>query len=442
MIERLLARVSSGAPSSLRGRSDVCVAFSGGLDSSVLLDVLCRLRSRIGLRVSAMHVHHGLSPHADTWATHCEKFAAQRGVDCQVERVTVARRSHRGLEAEAREARYGALGASGASVVALAHHRDDQAETVLLQAARGSGLAGLAAMPTARERAGVLWWRPLIDEPREALQDYAAAAGLEWVEDESNARCDVARNVLRLQVLPALKAPFPQARESLAALAAHAATAARVLDEIAEEDLARLWRDGGIDAVRLGALTPDRQAGVLRAALRAQGLPMPSRARLEGMRSQLLESRADAQPCVSHARWRWRRHGGVLLLAPGSAAPALPWSCPWRGGDDVDLGPGRGRVLFRESASGIDPQRIGHGDWVFASRRGGERLRPRAGGPSRTLKNLLREAGIPAHVRTSLPLLFLDGHLVWAPGVGVCADRMASPGWMPVWEPPGRRRDA
>lgn len=442
VIEPLLARVSSSALSSLNGRSDVCVAFSGGLDSSVLLDALCRLRERIGVRVSAAHVHHGLSPHADSWATHCARFAAERGVDCQVKRVTVARRSRRGLEAEARAVRYAALGASGASVVALAHHRDDQAETVLLQAARGSGLAGLAAMPTARERAGVLWWRPLIDEPREALQRYAAAAGLAWVEDESNARCDVARNMLRLHVLPALKAPFPQARESLAALAAHAAAAARVLDEVAEEDLARLRCHGGIDAGRLGALTAGRQSGVLRAALRAQGLPMPSRARLEEMRSQLLESRAEAQPVVSHARWQWRRHGGVVVLAPGSAAPPLPWTCPWRGDDEVDLGPGRGRVRFRESASGIDPQCIGQGDWVFASRRGGERLRLRVGGPSRTLKNLLREAGIPAYERGSLPLLFLNGRLVWVPGVGVCADRVASPGWMPVWEPSGRSRGA
>ena len=442
MIERLLARVSSSARSSLEGRSDVCVAFSGGLDSSVLLDALCRLRDRIGLRVKSVHVHHGLSPNADRWAAHCERFAAKRGVDCQVERVAVARLGHRGLEAEAREARYEALGASGASVVALAHHRDDQAETVLLQAARGTGLAGLAAMPEARMKAGLLWWRPLIDEPRESLRDYARAAALEWVEDESNARCDVARNALRLQVLPALKEPFPQARESLAALAAHAAAAARVLDEIAEEDLARLSQDGGIDAGRLGALSSERQAGVLRAALRAQGLPMPSRARLDAMRRQLLESRAAAQPVVSHAHWQWRRHGGVLQLAPEPASHALSWSCPWRGGDEVDLGPDRGRVRFHEADSGIDPQRIGHGRWVFASRRGGERLRPRAGGPSRTLKNLLREAGVPAHARGSLPLLFLDGRLVWAPGVGVCADQAASPGWMPVWEPPSRARDA
>lgn len=434
-VDALLARLARRLAADVRPEATICVAYSGGVDSAVLLDALARLRDTQAFALRARHVHHGLSPNADAWAAHAEAYAAARGVPLDVVRVPVARDSPAGLEGSAREARYGALRASGADVVALAHHRDDQAETVLLQALRGAGLKGLAAMPVLRQEGACGWWRPLLDEPREAIAAYARAAGLAWVHDESNDQPLAARNVLRLEILPRLAAPFPQAREALAALARHAAAAQRVLEEVAAEDLSRLARGAGIDAAGLASLSIERQAGVLRAALAERGLPMPSRARLEAMRAQLLASRPDAQPCVAHAGWQWRRHAGALSLEPSGVGAPGAWSCPWDGAALVALGAGRGLVCFREASEGIDPACIASGEWRFGTRRGGERLRPRRGGPTRTLKNLLREAGVPAALRPTLPLLFHDGQLVWVPGVGVGADHASCPGWMPEWVP-------
>lgn len=434
-LEALLSRLSHRLLADVRPGDLVCVAFSGGRDSAVLLDALSRLREAHPFGLRACHVHHGLSPNADAWASHAQTFAQARGVPCDVVRVTVDRGSRRGLEAEARQARYGALREARADVVALAHHRDDQAETVLLQALRGAGLKGLAAMPVLREEGACRWWRPLLDEPVESIATYAAAAGLSWVHDESNDQRSAARNVLRLDSLPALASHFPQARESLASLARHAAQAQRVLEEVAAEDLARLCAANGIDAAGLARLSTERQAGVLRAALAQRGLPMPPRARLEAMRAQLLESRPDAQPSLVHAGWRWARQAGALCLEPLEPVDRGDWACLWNGAPLVELGARRGKVRFREAEYGIDPGRIAEGQWRFAPRQGGERLRPRRGGPSRTLKNLLREAGVPAPARSQLPLLFHGPRLVWAPGVGVCADHAASPGWWPEWTP-------
>jgi tRNA(Ile)-lysidine synthase len=438
-LDTLLARLSRRLAADVRPGAGVCVAYSGGRDSAVLLDALCRLRGAHDFSLSARHVHHGLSLHADAWAAHAEAYARARAVPLEVVRVSVDRGSRAGLEAQARQVRYAALRAAGADVVALAHHRDDQAETVLLQALRGAGLKGLAAMPVVRQEGACRWWRPLLDETRESIDAYAHAAGLDWVHDESNDAPAAARNVLRLGILPALAPHFPQARESLAALASHAALAQRVLDEVAAEDLGRLETSDGIDAAGLAGLSSERQAGVLRAALARRGLPMPSRSRLEAMRAQLLTSRADAQPCVAHAGWEWRRHAGALRLEPIEASAPGGWACSWHGATLVALGGRRGWVRFRESDHGIDPARIPVGEWRFALRQGGERLRPRPGGPSRTLKNLWREAGVPVTDRERLPLLFHDGRLVWAPGVGVCADHAARPGWVPEWfpNPPG-----
>jgi tRNA(Ile)-lysidine synthase len=423
--EALLARVGERIAAQVAPGRSVCAAISGGLDSTVLLDILARRREAGGFVLSALHVHHGLSPNADRWAEACAGFARSRAVELRVERVRVDGASGAGLEAAARAARHEAFRTAGTDFLALAHHRDDQAETVLLQALRGAGIRGLSAMAGVRAVGAMVWLRPLLDEPREDLLAYAREAGLAWVEDESNATAAFDRNVVRHEVFPRLARTFPQYRESLARLARHAAAAQEILDSVAREDTDRISDGEGLVAARLAALPAPRRANVLRYFLAGQHLPMPAEARLAEMARQLMSPREDARVLLHHGgRVLVRHRGRIVVQAP---PPARPWRLPWQGDRVVDLGPDIGEVRFSEAAgSGIALDRVAAGRWHFAHRAGGERIRLRPDGPSRTLKNLLQERAVPVWQRGRLPLLFDGGTLVWVPGVGIAAAYRAS----------------
>src|SRR6478735_7302191 len=215
---------SRSSPSDLTFRlppgERVCVGFSGGVDSVVLLDAMAAERAR---PVTAVHVHHGLSPNADRWTDFCRDFCAARAVPLSIERVTVDRAAAEGLEAAARTQRYAIYAARPEPYVALAHHLDDQAETVLLQLLRGTGMKGIAAMPEMRPLPGshVRLYRPLLSIPR--------ARGLEWIEDESNESTRHDRNFLRHDVAPLLDARFPGWRDAVARFARHAGSASELL---------------------------------------------------------------------------------------------------------------------------------------------------------------------------------------------------------------------
>ncbi|HTL14699.1 MAG TPA: tRNA lysidine(34) synthetase TilS, partial [Thermomonas sp.] len=254
----------------------VLLGYSGGLDSGVLLHLLAadpRIRAS-GLR--ALHVHHGLHPDADAWAAHCRAACEGLRVPLEVVRVRVDRDAGLGPEGAAREARHGAFAAAlgEGEVLALAHHRDDQAETLLLRALRGAGVDGLAAMRRERAFARGLLWRPLLDAPRAALLAYARAHGLRWIEDPGNAGTDPDRNFLRHAVFPLLRDRWPHAADALARSAALCAEAA---DLLAAGDAAALEavRRGAdtLDVPGLLALPAPRRARVLRRWVAELGLP-------------------------------------------------------------------------------------------------------------------------------------------------------------------------
>ena len=213
----------------------LAVAYSGGLDSTVLLHLLAGLRGEHAYRLSAVHVHHGLLPAAEAWVAHCERQCAALGVPLRVERVSVGR-AGRGLEAAAREARYRVFAGLDVDTLALAHQRDDQAETVLLQLMRGGGVKGLAAMPAARALGGITLLRPLLETTRAEIEAHARTHGLSWVEDESNDDVRLRRNAIRRHLLPMLARTFPDAVQTLARAAGQFAEQAALLDDLAELD--------------------------------------------------------------------------------------------------------------------------------------------------------------------------------------------------------------
>ena len=419
----------------------LALGFSGGRDSVVLLDALATVAPSRGHTIAAIHVHHGLSANADAWARFCVERCEELGVACVVRRVDVAHQPRTSLEALARRARYVALTEAareiGAPVVALAHHRNDQAETLLLQLLRGAGPHGLAAMPALREDAtGATWWRPLLAVARARIDAYARDCGLAFIDDESNADARHARNAVRQSVLPALSGIAPQADATLARAAAHQAEAARLLDELAEQDASAAFDGATLLRESLDLLAPHRARNLLRWYLRGQGLPAPSSARLAAMLDQLRGARGDSAIRLAHAGVEIGVHQGRIAL---HAALPLRFDVPWCGEPALVLPHGT-LVFGRADGAGVDEKRLTCAPVRVRARMGGERFQVAPDRPRRALKSILRDAGIPAWERNGLPLIFCGDALVAVAGVGIDAafrTLPAQPGVTISWHPKG-----
>lgn len=413
------------------------VGLSGGLDSTVLLHLLAGLRGQFHFDLSATHVSHGLVPGSAAWGDLCRGLCERLDVPFAVHDVTVDHTHPSGLEAAARDARRAVLLEGGADWLALAHHRDDQAETVLFRAIRGAGVRGVAGMRAIRPGRGQPGlWRPLLDVPRSVLEAHATAHGLAWIDDPSNADCRFSRNFLRNDILPAMSARFPGAAAGLARLGRLAAEASDLLDELADADLAALARPGSRRYRRAGAvgLTSPRLRNVLRRVLAAAGAAMPDEDRLVELERQFRAAAAPAGlrlPLGSVALCIYRDEWWLEAVECRDAPAALVWS------GEATLAWAGGEVAFRPATGqGLAAALLAGGPCLLRRRGGGERLRVHPDGPSRALKKLLQEAGVPGWLRDELPLLWVGDQLAWIAGVGVAA-QFACPagaaGWVPVW---------
>jgi tRNA(Ile)-lysidine synthase len=277
----------------------LAVAYSGGMDSTVMLHVAKQVASMLGMHLSAIHVHHGLSAHADAWARHCQQACTSLGVGLQVTKVRINQHSGAGLEAAARKARLDVLLGHPMDWILMAHHADDQAETVLHNLLRGTGPRGAAGIPERRGR--VL--RPLLNLSRQALFEYAQAHRLTWIEDESNEDRRYTRNYLRHEILPAIKHRFPQAVEQLSAAARRFGDVQSLLDELALNDLGE---DGFVFPVPLSllrSLSEQRAKNVVRALISGQQVQLPDERRLSEFVRQLLTAASDRHPRLELATY-------------------------------------------------------------------------------------------------------------------------------------------
>jgi tRNA(Ile)-lysidine synthase len=384
----------------MRGKR-VAVGLSGGMDSVVLLHTMHGLAPRLGFKLSAIHVNHGLSPNAREWQRFCAALCLELGVPFRAVSVKV-RKAKAGLEAAARAARRAAFMKVRVDAIAVAHHLDDQAETVLFNLLRGTGLDGASGMAAVGELGGKRILRPLLGMPRSAIRDYATEHRLAWIEDESNNDESLTRNFLRRQVGPLLETRFPRWRENLARAARHFAGAE-------------------LDARRL-----------LRAYLKGKGLRAPSEAKLVEMLKQLGSTSAS----IAHDGVVFRRYRSNVFLEKGKARAQLKPRA-WNGESRLKLPDGELRFR-RVKGQGIDSALLGKNSFQVRLRSGGERLRTDAKRPSRTLKNLFQEAGVPPWERERMPLIFCGADLVWAPGLGIDAKYLSvgrAPGIVPDWRP-------
>lgn len=434
------ASVADAFERALRGiRARVCVsepriavAYSGGLDSSVLLHLAHAYASAHEIPLFAFHVHHGLSDNADDWMRHCEAVSAALGVRFDARRIVLADCERDGVEQAARVSRYAALGdlcrKHGVPLLLTAHHLDDQAETVLLQLLRGSGVAGLSGMEkvnTAPDLLGdpdLLVARPLLDVPRSELERFTNEKRIDYVHDESNADPRYTRNALRHNVMPALGEWFSGYQRRLARTAQHMQSAQRVLDELAVRDLAVCGDGNGIEITKLKELSPDRVDNLLRYWLASLGVRMPSTAWLTQMREQLLGAREGAQVRVVHADGEIRRHRGRIFLAPrldDAALTALPVVFRWSGENFIHFHAFGGTLHFQPAAEGIDPGWLAGQELQIRLRSGGEKLKPASNRPTRSLKHHYQALDIPAWERLNLPVVVAGDHLLYAAGIGM-----------------------
>lgn len=408
------------------------LAFSGGLDSTVLLHALCQLRAELNAELVAVHVNHRLQPAAGAWAEHCRRTCEAWNVPYMLREIDVRLAPGVSPEAAAREARYAAFESllEAGDVLLTAQHQDDQLETFLLQLLRGAGLPGLAAMPAVMPFGAGRLARPLLDVPRVELAAYAVASGLQWIDDPSNRDTRFDRNWLRHELIPLLKSRWPAVGATVSRAARHCAAGAALLGELAREDLAALTVASGerLDATALAALPAERAANVLRHWLAARGLPMPPERKLAHVLSDVLHARADRQPCVRWPGGEVRRHRGVLYalrpLPPVPAGAPLDWSID----TPLALGAGLGTLLAEPARGmGLSRTRLGTGPVTVRFRGGGERIRPVGHAHHKALKKLLQEAGIVPWMRSRIPLVYAGTELAAVGDLWIGAEFAAQP---------------
>lgn len=413
------------------------VAYSGGVDSHVLLHALAAQRSALRAPLHAVHVNHGLQTEADVWTRHCRGVCEDLAVPLHELCIDARPRRGESPEARAREARYGAFRdwlPAGAALLS-AHHQDDQAETLLLQALRGGGPKGLAGMPAA-SRLGQGWLlRPLLGWGRAAIRDYARAQGLRWAEDPSNQDTRFDRNYLRHEILPRLLERWPGAGSALSRSARHCSEAAELLAELAEQDLAGTAgaRPDTLSCSRVSVLSAARARNLLRHWLARQGFAAPSEKVLTRVLTEAVAAGSEAQPQITWGEAEVRRYRDDLF-----ALVARPERPPWeplafREPETMSL-PALGGTLTVTPTPG---RGLRPGDYWLHRRRGGERCRPAGRGHRHALKKLFQEWGVPPWERDHIPLIYAGDTIAAVPGYCVCegfAVGREETGWVLAWE--------
>ncbi|QMD49378.1 tRNA lysidine(34) synthetase TilS [Citrobacter freundii] len=413
---------------SLLNSQSILVAFSGGLDSTVLLHQLVLWRAlHPDVALRAIHIHHGLSPHADSWVQHCESVCAQWQVPLVVERVHLED-DGLGIEAQARRARYQAFAQTllPGEVLMTAQHLDDQCETFLLALKRGSGPAGLSAMGENSPFAGTRLIRPLLAQTREALESWARQHELCWIEDESNQDDTYDRNFLRLRVNPLLQQRWPHFAQAVARSAALCAEQESLLDELLASDLADcITAHGTLLVAPLMMMSGVRRAALLRRWLAGVNAPMPSRNGLERIWQEVALAREDASPCFRLGECEIRRYQSQLWWVKsvdGQSETVIPW-LEWKTPLALPAGLGSvqlisaGELRMPQADEAVSIRFKAPGVLHIVGRNGG-----------RKLKKIWQEQGIPPWRRDTTPLLFYGETLIAAAGVFVTREGIAEDG--------------
>ena len=387
------------------------IAYSGGMDSHVLLHVMAQLPELV---LHAVHVDHGLQAKSGEWSEHCVSVCEKLNISCDVIKVDARARSGESPEAAARDARYKALldVMQNRDCLLTAHHQDDQAETLLLQLLRGGGPRGLSSMPACNEFGSGQHCRPLLGLSREQLHEYARLHQLAWIEDESNNDTGFDRNYLRHEILPKLKDRWPAMAQTISRVASHSAEAADLLDVLAGMDLQAVHDGEALSIQQLLTFDDARKRNILRYWLRQQNRPLPDTRQMERILVDVLQAGEDRNPCVAWPGVELRRYRDRLYVVTPSIIPESNTTLDWDMKSPLQL-PGDAGMLQPVAVTGGGlKESLCHSKSANVKfRQGGEKLKLAGRDHTHELKKLFQEKGVPPWERDSIPFVYLDDDL-------------------------------
>jgi tRNA(Ile)-lysidine synthase len=416
------------------------IAYSGGLDSHVLLHVLASIQNEIKPGLVAVHINHGLSNDAELWVKHCQKICKGYAIEFKKYSVDLSHKSDKGKEAFARQKRYEVFGNlfNSHDLLLTAHHMDDQLETILLQLMRGSGPDGLVGMPQARAFSEGILLRPLIDYSREEIHNYAISESLSWVEDESNKSNKYDRNFLRNRIIPELLTRWPSALKTVQRAARHQAEARSLINEISRSDLVLICDSKYIkvDLSRFNNLSGIRKKNVLRAWIKINKLETPDAQIIEKIITEVIHANADRNPCVKWKGGEIRRYRGYLYIMKLLPAHDVEMSKPWNFKGSLKLTSGYLKAVSGKG-SGIKKAMLSNNTVEIKYRQGGEQIRPSGRVETHDLKKLFQDQGILPWLRDRIPLIYYENELIavadlWVESKYAATEDEAA--WQIIWE--------
>lgn len=421
------------------GRS-VCVAYSGGVDSHVLLHLLATTQQQQVLNIRAIHIDHGLHAESAQWTEHCASVASQLNMAFESIKVSVDAIEELGLEAAARQARYAAFEGvlSEDEVLVTAQHQEDQAETLLLQLLRGAGPTGLSAMAAEAMLGKLTIVRPFLNQTKADILHYAQLHQLNWLDDPSNTDLSLNRNYLRHQILPELKQRWPAVGKTFSRSADHCREAAELLADLARLDAENICADSyhTLSVTSLTQLSEARQRNLLRFAIQQCGLPLPSSAILQRLIDEVCHAAEDKSPVVQWPGAEVRRYRDALVISAEQFSQGELETQQLNGTSDITLTDGRRLRWQLRSGQGLKTNVVSGPLWL-RFRQGGEKIRLQGHAQHKSLKQLFQEWGVPPWQRQSVPLIFVDHELVAVVGYGYAehyAADIGEKGWLPYLE--------
>ena len=418
----------------------IWIAYSGGVDSHVLLHCCHRLRDELPEIAGAIHVHHGISEQADAWERHCVDTCEALGLSCEVARVTLG--GGEGLEDRARRVRYDAIQSylQQGDVVLMAQHQDDQAETFLLQALRGGGPRGVAAMPAIAPLGQGYLLRPMLSETRASVLEYARSNRLHWVEDDSNQDMRFERNFIRHEVMPQLLSRWPAASRTLARTSAHTASLVTIADELISDELQGVTgsRPETLSVRVLKSLPVEKASLLVRALCQQLELPMPATSHIAELLQKQLHAEPDRQIHVTWPGGEFRRYQDDLYIqSPLPRIEHADWQYQWDGDGELHIPEYQGRLSLEACIGDGIQQNLVEDGLLVRPRSGGERCQPAGDSYRRELKVIFQQRGIPPWERERMPLIYQGDELLAIADLIVCESALArehEPGYLVQWK--------
>ena len=398
------------------------VALSGGIDSVVLLHLLYQLQKTHHFTLNAMHVHHGLSQNADKWVKFCEALCTKLSIPLDVHYIKLPQKKSLGIEGEARRLRYEKLLQAKTDLVVLAHHKDDQAETFLLQLIRGAGVKGLSSMAHFDEHRHL--WRPLLNASRIDIERYAKQQKLKWIEDESNQNIDFDRNFIRYKILPILNNRFNHVIKVISRSSSHLAEAQHLLDDLAKIDLKSSLKSDKykhkLQVKTLNKLSLYRAKNVLRYWLELNDQMMPSKDLLDELLRQVLTAKKDADLKIQLSKKsEICRYQGEIYIVPKNQQTHKNYEMIWQGESEIILPNGQKLNFKKVKGKGINLKFLSDQKLTIRNRQGGEFFKPDSKRPTKKIKQILQESDLPPWERKNLPLIFVGDDLAFVPNFGI-----------------------